>query len=70
MATAAVAVVSMTMPALAKFDPGTPQLLQTLDEYGITIKYNPSSCDGSFMGRYVTTSIKVTKRCYNHTTIF
>ena len=62
MAAAAVAVVSMTMPALAKLDPGTPQLLQTLDEYGITIQYNPSSCDGSFMGRYSTE--KVMTLCY------
>ena len=62
MATAAVAVVSMSIPALAKVDPGSPQLLQTLQEYGVTIEYNPSSCSQGFMGRYSTA--KVMTLCY------
>ncbi len=62
MATAAVAVVSMSIPALAKVDPGSPQLIQTLNEYGVTIEYNPSSCGQGFMGRYSTA--KVMTLCY------
>ena len=62
MAAAAVAVVSMSIPALAKVDPGSPQLIQTLNEYGVTIEYNPSSCGQGFMGRYSTA--KVMTLCY------
>ena len=56
-AAATVAAVSISVPALAKVDPGTPQLLQTLDEYGITILYNPSTCGQGFMGRYSTEKV-------------
>ena len=63
MATAIVAVVSMSIPALAKVDSGTPELLRTLNEYGITIVYNPSSCDGTFMGMYSTN--KIMTLCYS-----
>jgi len=62
MAAAAVAVVSMSMPALAKVDAGTPQLLQTLTEYGITIEYNPDHCSNGYAGRYSTD--KVMSLCY------
>ena len=62
MAAAAVAVVSMSMPALAKLDAGTPQLLQTLTEYGITIEYNPAHCSNGYAGRYTTD--KLMTLCY------
>ena len=62
MAAAAVAVVSMSMPSLAKVDPGTSQLLQTLTEYGITIEYNPAHCSNGYAGRYSTD--KVMSLCY------
>ena len=63
LAAVAVAAVSMSVPALAKVDPGTPQLLQTLNEHGITILYNPSTCGQGFMGRYSTE--KVMTLCYS-----
>jgi len=62
MAAAAVAVVSMSIPALAKVDAGTPQLLQTLTEYGITIEYNPAHCSNGYAGRYTTD--KLMTLCY------
>ena len=53
MATAAVAVVSISVPALARVDSGTPRLLQTLQDYGVTVRYNPTECDsGEFHGLY------------------
>ena len=63
LAAVAVAAVSISVPALAKVDPGTPQLLQTLNEHGITILYNPSTCGQGFMGRYSTE--KVMTLCYS-----
>jgi hypothetical protein len=63
MATAAVAVVSMSIPALATVDSGTPQLLQTLTEYGVTIEYNPPGCGQGWAGRYSTD--KVMSLCYS-----
>ena len=62
-AAVAVAAVSMSVPALAKVDSGTPQLLQTLNEYGITVLYNPSTCRQGFMGQYSTE--KVMTLCYS-----
>lgn len=62
MAAAAVAVVSMSTPALAKVDAGTPQLLQTLAEYGVTIEYNPAHCSNGYAGRYTTD--KLMTLCY------
>lgn len=73
-AAATVAAISMTMPALAKVDSGSTQLIRTLNEYGVTIEYNPSSCGQGFMGRYSTA--KVMTLCYqgaptaaDHTTL-
>ena len=62
LAAATVAAISMSMPALAKVDAGTPQLLQTLTEYGITIEYNPSHCSNGYSGRYTTK--KLMTLCY------
>lgn len=62
LAAAAVAAVSMSTPAFAKVDAGTTELLRTLQEYGITIEYNTSSCNKGFMGRYTTA--KVMTLCY------
>ncbi len=60
---ALIAATTLSVPAAAKVDPGTMELLQTLTEYGITVDYNPSICDGSFMGRYSTS--KVMTLCYS-----
>jgi len=60
---ATVATVSSTMPALAKVDPGSTQLLQTLNEYGVTVLFNPSTCGQGFMGQYNTR--KVMTLCYD-----
>ena len=63
LAASAVAAVSMALPALAKVDPGTPQLLQTLTEYGVTVEYNPRDCGEDWAGRYSTD--KVMSLCYS-----
>lgn len=57
-----IAATTLTVPAIAKVDSGTPLLLQTLTEYGITIQYNPSDCGQGFAGRYSTS--KVMTLCY------
>jgi len=57
-----IAAITLSVPAVAKVDSGTPRLLQTLNEYGVTIQYNPSDCGGGFMGRYNTR--KVMTLCY------
>ena len=62
LAAATVAAVSMSMPALAKVDAGSPLLLETLSEYGVTVLYNPSSCSQGFAGQYTTE--KVMTLCY------
>ncbi len=60
--TAALAAVSFAMPVSAKVDPGTVHLLQTLEEYGITIEYNPAHCSNGYAGRYTTD--KLMTLCY------
>ena len=62
-AAAAVAAVSMSIPAFATVDAGTPKLLQTLTEYGVTVKYNPPGCGEGWAGRYSTD--KVMSLCYS-----
>jgi len=59
---ALIAAVTISVPAVAKVDPGTTQLLQTLTEYGITIEYNPSHCSNGYAGRYTTD--KLMTLCY------
>ena len=63
MAAAIVAVVSTSIPALATVDAGTPRLLQTLNEYGVTVLYNPSGCGEGWAGMYSTN--KVMSLCYS-----
>ena len=63
LAAASVAAISMTMPALAKVDLGSMHLIQTLDEYGVTVLYNPSTCSQGFQGQYNTR--KVMTLCYS-----
>ena len=65
LAACAVAAVSVATPALARVEPGTTKLLQTLTDYGVTIQYNPPDCNGTFMGRYNT--YKVMTLCYRGT---
>ncbi len=60
---ALIAAATLSVPAVAKVDPGTPQLLQTLQEYGVTVRYNHSDCSGGFQGRYNTR--KVMDLCYS-----
>lgn len=59
---ALIAATTLAVPAIAKVDVGTPQLLQTLTEYGIIIVYNPAECSQGFAGKYSTT--KVMTLCY------
>lgn len=60
---ALIAASTLSMPALAKVDAGTTQLLQTLTDYGITILYNPPGCNQGWQGRYTTE--KVMSLCYS-----
>ena len=59
---ALIAALTISVPAVAKVDPGTTQLLQTLTEYGIAIEYNPSHCSNGYAGRYTTE--KLMTLCY------
>ena len=59
---ALIAAATLALPAVAKVDPGTTQLLQTLTEYGITIEYNPTHCSNGYAGKYSTN--KVMSLCY------
>lgn len=59
---ALIAATTFAVPSLAKVDTGTPYLLQTLIEYGITIMYNPNDCTQGFAGRYSTN--KIMTLCY------
>ena len=59
---ALIAATTFAVPSLAKVDTGTPYLLQTLTEYGITIKYNPTYCSQGFAGMYSTN--KIMTLCY------
>jgi len=52
--TALAAVLTMAVPATAKIDSGTIRLLQTMEEYGVTVIYNPTDCNQGFAGRYST----------------
>ena len=60
---ALIAACTFAMPAVAKVDPGTTKLLQTLTDYGVTVLYNPSDCGGAFQGKYTTK--KVMTLCYS-----
>jgi hypothetical protein len=60
---AAIAALTFSAPASAKVDPGSTRLLQTLNDYGVTIEYNPSSCSQGFQGRYTTS--KLMTLCYD-----
>ena len=60
---ALLAVSTLSVPAIATVDPGTPKLLQTLTEHGITVLYNPAECSEGWMGQYTTK--KVMTICYS-----
>ena len=48
----AIAAASITVaPALAKVDPGTADMLDTIDNH-VLVQYNTKECDGSFYGYY------------------
>ena len=59
---ALIAASTLSVPAIATVDSSTPQLLQTLTEYGVTVLYNPSACVEGWMGQYTTE--KVMSLCY------
>ena len=60
---ALIAASTLSMPAIATVDSGTPQLLQTLTEYGVTVLYNPAACSKGWQGQYTTE--KVLSLCYS-----
>ena len=58
-----IAAATFAMPATAKVDPDSVALLQTLQEYGVTVHYNsPKGCTGGHHGSYNTA--KVMHLCY------
>ena len=58
-----IAAATFAMPATAKVDPNSIALLQTLQEYGVTVHYNSSNgCSGGHQGSYNTA--KVMNLCY------
>ena len=59
---AVLAAATLAMPVSATVDAGTPKLLQTLQEYGVTVEYNPSHCSNGYSGRYTTA--KLLTLCY------
>ncbi len=63
---ALIAAVTFTMPATARVDPDSVALLQTLEEYGVTVHYNSTSgCNGEHHGSYNTS--KIMHLCYQGT---
>ena len=60
---AAIAAATFAIPVSATVDPGTPRLIQTLEQYGVTVLYNPDTCSQGFSGQYTTE--KVMTLCYN-----
>jgi hypothetical protein len=58
-----IAAATFAMPATAKVDPDSVALLQTLQEYGVTVHYNSTEgCTGGHHGSYNTA--KVMHLCY------
>ena len=62
---ALIAATAFALPSVARVEPGTTRLLQTLTEKGVTVLYNPSTCTGRFQGQYTTR--KVMTLCYSGT---
>jgi hypothetical protein len=60
---ALIAATTFALPSLARVDSATTHLLQTLNDYGVTVLYNPSTCTGKFQGRYNIN--KVMTLCYS-----
>jgi len=60
-----IAALTIALPAVARVEPGTTQLLQTLEEYGVSITYNPPTCGNGFLGMYNTR--KEMTLCYRGT---
>ncbi len=59
---AVIAATTFAIPVSATVDPGTPRLIQTMEQYGATVLYNPSTCSQGFNGQYTTE--KVMTLCY------
>ena len=60
---ALIAATTFAMPAVARVEASTPLLLQTLNDYGIAVRYNHSDCSNGFQGRYSTA--RVMDLCYS-----
>ena len=60
-----IAALTIALPAVARVEPSTPQLLQTIEEYGVSISYNPSTCGNGFLGMYNTKKEMIL--CYSGT---
>ena len=59
-----IAAATLAMPVSAKVDPNSMALLQTLQEYGVSVHYNsPDGCTGGHQGSYNTS--KVMHLCYS-----
>ena len=55
---AASATLLAVAPALAKIDPGTTRLLQTVDEY-VTVKVDPTECTTDFYGYWSPSTLEL-----------
>ena len=54
------------LPATARLDDGTYDLLQLVDNYGVDIRFNTSTCDGSKAGSFkVTKGLPILSLCIN-----
>ena len=59
------ALITLQTPVSAKYDPGTVELLQTVQRYGATVEYNPTHCRNStYSGRY-TVDGRLLSLCYS-----
>ena len=59
------ALITLQTPVSAKYDPGTVELLQTVQRYGATVEYNPTHCrNSSYSGRYTVNGRRLSL-CYS-----
>jgi|SaaInlV_120m_DNA_3_1039746.scaffolds.fasta_scaffold29219_2 hypothetical protein len=54
------------LPATARFDPGTYDLLQLVESYGVDVRFNTALCDGSKAGSFkVIKGLPILSLCIN-----
>ena len=52
------------LPALSRVDPGTGDLLRLVDSYGVDIRHNTATCDGTKAGSFkVNNSVPIITLC-------